>query len=281
MTRARNIADLLSTANGKIAGSNLDVSFENITDTGTEGLTLPKGTTAQRGSTQGQIRFNTETNLTEYYTGTAFAKIVTPPSVTSVDVTEIDSQAGGNQTIVITGSNFDATATVTFLGQSGTNITPTTVTRDSATQITTATARSSFLNAQEPYDIKVTNGSGLSDILTAQINVDTGVAWTTAAGSLGTFDSNSSVSVTVTATDVDGDTISYSLISGALPTGLSLNSSTGVISGTAPTVTSLTTSNFTLRATANTKTADRAFSMSIEFGNYYGDGSDGDLDTTP
>jgi hypothetical protein len=37
MTKARNIASLLSTANGRIAGANLDVSFENITDTGTEG----------------------------------------------------------------------------------------------------------------------------------------------------------------------------------------------------------------------------------------------------
>ena len=33
MTKARDIANLLSTANGKIAGSNLDVSFENISIT--------------------------------------------------------------------------------------------------------------------------------------------------------------------------------------------------------------------------------------------------------
>jgi hypothetical protein len=37
MTKARDLSKLLSTANGKIAGANLDVSFENITDTGTEG----------------------------------------------------------------------------------------------------------------------------------------------------------------------------------------------------------------------------------------------------
>ena len=52
MTKARDIADF---------------KFENIVDTGTEGLTLPKGTTAQRGSTEGQIRYNTETDLAEYY----------------------------------------------------------------------------------------------------------------------------------------------------------------------------------------------------------------------
>ena len=33
---------LLDTANGKIAGENLDVSFENITDTGTEGTKVAK-----------------------------------------------------------------------------------------------------------------------------------------------------------------------------------------------------------------------------------------------
>ena len=32
MTKARNIANLLSTANNKIAGSNLDVDFEDIRD---------------------------------------------------------------------------------------------------------------------------------------------------------------------------------------------------------------------------------------------------------
>jgi hypothetical protein len=37
MTKARDLSKLLSTANGKIAGANLDVSFENIADTGTEG----------------------------------------------------------------------------------------------------------------------------------------------------------------------------------------------------------------------------------------------------
>ena len=48
MTKARDISKLLSTANGKIAGENLDVSFENITDTGTEGTRVATGTSAQR-----------------------------------------------------------------------------------------------------------------------------------------------------------------------------------------------------------------------------------------
>jgi hypothetical protein len=60
MTKARDLSKLLSTANGKIAGANLDVSFENIADTGTEGTKVATGTTAQRGTTAGQLRFNTD-----------------------------------------------------------------------------------------------------------------------------------------------------------------------------------------------------------------------------
>lgn len=39
---------------------------------GTEGVTLPKGTTAERPGTpvEGMLRFNTDTNLVEYYNGT-------------------------------------------------------------------------------------------------------------------------------------------------------------------------------------------------------------------
>ena len=82
----------------------------NIVDTGTEGTKVASGTTAERGSTAGQLRFNSTTGLAEYYTGTAFKSIDSPPTVSSLDVTEVDSQAGCNQTIVITGSGFGSGA---------------------------------------------------------------------------------------------------------------------------------------------------------------------------
>ena len=257
------------------------VSRINIVDTGTEGTRVATGTTAQRGSTQGQFRFNTTTGLGEYYDGSIFKNIDSPPVITSIDDTEVDSQAGGNQTIVITGSNFSTGVTVIFLGSNGTNITPNTVTRDSVTQITTVTPKASFLNGQEPYGIKVTNTSGLSFTLANQINVDNAPTWSTSSGSLGSVADGASASFSVSATDSDGDTIAYSVQSGSLPTGLSINSSTGAITGTAGSVSSDTTSNFTLRATANSKTADRAFSITVTATNYFGDGSDGALDTTP
>ena len=234
----------------------------NIVDSGTEGTRVATGTTAQRGSTAGQLRFNTTTGLAEYYTGTAFKSIDAPPTVTSLDVTEVDSQAGGNQTIVITGSGFNSGAIVTFIGASGTDFNASTVTVDSDTQITAVAPKASFLNAQEPYGVKVTNISGLSGTLASQINVDSSPSWQTASGNIGSVEEGDTANFTVSATDADGDTVSYSettsVLSGA---GFSLNSSTGAITGTASAVNGDTTDTFTLRATANSKTADRQFTI--------------------
>ena len=279
MTKARDLSKLLSTANGKIAGANLDVSFENISDTGTAGTKVASGTTAQRGSTAGQIRFNTTTGLAEYYTGSEFKVIDTPPTVTVVSPLEVDSTVGGNITFTITGSNFQSGAVVKFIGNDATEITASTVTVTNSTTISAVIARSSFVGAKEPYDVKVINGSGLSGILDNQINVDVSPTWSTASGQIGgSIFEVDTVNISVTATDTDGDTIVYSVQSGTLPSGLSLNSSTGAITGTPSSVNSDTTSSFTLRATANSKTADRAFNIIIkndfkQTGDVFGDNS--------
>ena len=47
----------------------------NIIDLGTEGTRIASGTTAQRGSTAGQVRFNNQTNQLEYYNGSAWRQI--------------------------------------------------------------------------------------------------------------------------------------------------------------------------------------------------------------
>jgi len=261
MTKARSIANLLSTANGKIAGTNLDVSFENISDTGTEGTKVASGTTAQRGSTTGQWRYNSTTNFFEGRNNNGdFQSLEPSPTVTSVDVTEVDSQAGGNQTIVVSGTNFSSGGTIAFVGSSA-EFNATTTTFNNVTQVTAVAPKASFLNAQEPYKVKFTSATGLSETsVTGLINVDTSPTWTTNAGSLGSIVQTATGNhFTVSASDTDGDTIAYSLQSGSLA-GLSLNSSTGVISGDPTDVSNDTTNNFTLRATANTKTVDRAFS---------------------
>ena len=252
MTKARTIADL-------------GTGFVNISDSGTAGTKVASGTTAQRGSTAGQIRFNTTTGLAEYYTGTDFKVLDTPPTVTAVSPLLVDSNAGGNITFTITGTNFGSGATVKFIGNDATELTASTTTVNSSSSISAIIARSSFVNAKEPYDVRVINASTLSSTLDNQIYVDTTVAWSTASGSLGTLAYNASGNhYTVVATDADSDTITYSVLSGTLPTGLSLNSSTGVISGTASNSTnSAVTSTFTIRASTTDANADRQFSITI------------------
>ena len=69
----------------------------------------------------------------------------------------------------------------------GTNFNASTVTVDMSSQITAVAPKASFLNAQEPYGVKVTNISGLSATLASQINVDTSPSWSTASGTLGNY----------------------------------------------------------------------------------------------
>ena len=67
MTKARTIADL-------------GTGFVNISDTGTEGTKVASGTTAQRGSTTGQWRFNSTTGFFEGYDGSNFATLEPNPT---------------------------------------------------------------------------------------------------------------------------------------------------------------------------------------------------------
>jgi len=260
--KVRNKAlTLLDTANGKIAGSNLDVSFENITDTGTEGTRVATGTTGQRGTTAGQLRFNTTTGLAEYYTGNVFKSIDIAPLVSSVNNTNIngDSITAGFD-LVLSGTNFATGATVKFIGNDGTEYVSPTVTIDSATQITTRIP-TNIDATKEPFDVQVTSAGGLSSIKENAFNIDATPSWTTASGSIGGGFNGDTLNLQVTATDADGS-VSYAIQSGALPSGVSLNTSTGAITGTLPSVGAVTTYTFTIRATSDTgQTTDRQFSI--------------------
>ena len=93
--------------------------------------------------------------------------------------------------------------------------------------------------------------------------------WNTQAGSLGVYPSNLPFLITLSATPVlPGTSLTYSLISGSLPTGTSLSpiavTDLGIIAGTPATVYKETTNTFTIRATddkGNIK--DRTFSITI------------------
>ena len=258
------LTGILTVSTDVSIGASLNVSgiltASTIIGSGTGGIKLPVGNTGARVNTTGMLRFNSQLTLPEYYNGTEYVVIDSPPTISSVSPTEVASDAGGNETFTINGSRFTSGAIVKFVSNTGTEITASTVTVVSPTQLTAVIAKSSFVNAQEPYDVKVVSAAGLQATLSDQINVDNAPSWTTSAGSLGTIDETATGNhFTVAATDAEGDTVSYSLQSGSLG-GLSLNSSTGVISGDPTDVSADTTNSFTLRATAGGKTADRAFS---------------------
>ena len=88
--------------------------------------------------------------------------------------------------------------------------------------------------------------------------------WNTSAGSIGTFPASVALATQLSASAVlPAITITYTLLSGTLPPGISINNS-GLISGTPNLVTADTTSTFTIRATDNlSNIRDRTFSMII------------------
>jgi hypothetical protein len=121
-----------------------------------------------------------------------------------------------------------------------------------------------------PGSLRINTTTGYLELFYASawnqlISLDSTPSWTTTSGSLGTiYDlERTTKTFTVVATDTSPSaTLSYSVVSGSLPSGMTINSSTGVISGTANAVATDTTYNFTLRVT-NTigVTADRTFSI--------------------
>ena len=85
--------------------------------------------------------------------------------------------------------------------------------------------------------------------------------WTTPAGFLFTATAAISTSVSVVAT---GSNVSYYLLSGSLPAGLSFNTATGVISGTAINVFRDTSTNVCIRITDDSRVKkDRTFSIDV------------------
>jgi len=214
---------------------------------------------------KGQIIFNESKSRLEYYDGNGWILVDVPPVISGSDVTEVDSNAGGNQTFVISGSNFTSGGTISFVGTDNSEFNASSTTFNNSGQITAVAPRASFLNSKESYKVKFTAPSGLFGISSPIISVDTSPTWSTAAGNIASVLEGASVNVTPSATDSDGDTITYSETTNNLGgAGFSLNSTTGQITGTAADVSGDTTTSFTLRATANSKTADRSFNIITE-----------------
>jgi hypothetical protein len=246
------------------------VTISDQDNTSTGYFDLPAGTTAQRPASPnvGYIRFNTTLGFLEQYTTDGWQGITQPPIITTVSPTAYNGEQG--TTITINGSNFDPSVTVQFITSSGTALNANNVVRVNSSQITAQTPQD-FTVANGPLSIKVSSSSGLFSTITSAVSTGAAPNWVTASGSIGTVNYASSVNLSVSASDSDaGASILYSLISGSLPSGVNLNTSTGSITGTAPSPASDTTYTFSLRATDNAgnTSGDRSFSITVIGTNY-------------
>ncbi len=276
MSKARDLAGLfnLNPTSGTTAQRPATADVGDIYYNGTTGKTeiytttgwkemasgIPFGNTAGRPTpVTGQPYFNGETARLEMYTATGWQNIVQEtPGVSSIS--GVYSEQTDSGTITISGTNFVSGCYATAIGTNGVQIDASSTTFNSLVQvIATFTGLS---NANEPYDIKVTNPSNLFGMLPDALYVNASPVWQTASGSLGTF--NEQVSITLSAlsaTDSDS-TIAYALASGStLPSGVTLNSATGVISGTLPSILTNTAYNFTINASDGLNVIPRSFSI--------------------
>lgn len=265
-----------------------DFTGKNRRFTGTDAETITSGTTAQRVDGQGKLRFNTTTNLMEYYDGTDWKAIDAPPVITGFTVDDVGGSAvtsatvdnektadSGNFTIEIIGSLFDTTgASVTFVATAGNGetINTATITRNSANKLTVTVDASAFDVAQSPYTIRVTNGSGLSANLESCITADAEApTFTNAADTnfliydAGRSSGTIAAASLIQASPLIGTSSNYAVQSGSLPTGCTLNTTSGDITwSSVSAVGSDTTSTFTIRVTGAEATADRQFKITVK-----------------
>ena len=202
--------------------------------------------------------------------GSATIPTETQPVISSFTPTVIDADVGG--TITITGQNFASIPKVELQRANGAFQSATSVTFTSATTISFTTGTAGLTNGQN-VRILVTNPDGNAARSGTDLTVSDGPVFTTT--SLPNGESNTAYSQNIDVTGDSAVTISTTVVSGALPAGVTIGSTTNpsgstyraVISGTMPTITSQTVYSFTVRATdAQGQTTDQALSITSTAG---------------
>ena len=182
---------------------------------------------------------------------------ITPPTFSSIDYPGNDTalDPAGGQNLIINGGNFVTGVTCTIGGT-----TPSSITLNSASQMTVVVPAKSAGS----YALVISNPDGGSATSANAVSYNGVPAFTNAAGSLGNVEEGATVSLSAAATEPDGGAVNHVITSGSLPSGLSINASTGAITGTAPSVSADTTSNFTVTATDNeNQSTARAYSITV------------------
>lgn len=216
----------------------------------------------------GYIRYNTTINFLEYWSSVTsmWIPIDLSPQILSFSPT---TATGSGQVITINGYNFQSGFTVQFIDSSGVSVNSPLTSFISPIQGTATTPLGGLSVIYQPYTIRLTNPTGLFGELSG-LNTGSAPIFTNPAGSIGNiYTQGAATSVysllSCSATDPDSDPITYSISSGSLPSGLSINSS-GVITGTCtsiPTAGTDSTFSFTVSATTANATSTRNFSITV------------------
>jgi len=203
------------------------------------------------------------TYKTTFTTTSETTEVTAGPVILSTSPTSLPNV---DSSTTVTGLNFATDITASFTGSDNLVRPAKSLVRGSATSLV-VTRPDTLPVAYSPYTLTVINPSVAyqpTGSAANTISVTAGVVpvWQTSA-TLSNFIKTQSYSATVSATDADGgSSITYSVVSGSLPTGISFNTSTGIISGT-PTNNSGNPYSYTIRATdSGGNYADRTFTLS-------------------
>ena len=250
-----------------VSGNTINMGGATIqTDAGSGSFAFVPPATAASPNPTGVV-FGPTGNISTVSTtaGTITANLQTASSTTSsiLKITSISypgddtaADTAGGQTITINGSGFLSGAQV-LIGTSPVT-TVGSVTVVSSVLITFISPAVATGN----YVLYVVNADGATALSVTGIAYSGTPAWSTASGNIAQLYEVSTVSTTITAT---GDApIAYSLVSGSLPTNLSLTAGNGLISGTTAVTSASTTYSFTARATdAQQQDTNRAFTITV------------------
>ena len=241
-------------------------------------LQVPQGSTSQRPSSNlnsGYIRFNTTTDVLEYFSSNSntWNSISVPPTVTSVSPAFIDVS---DPSLVINGSNFGPSPTVKAIGNDGTEFQLTSISINGSQTIinTTLTGSNVIDNSNlEPFDIKVTNTSGLSFTFQDAFDINDTPIFTSFGGQSintiinisGGFDVTSTGLLDISAVDNDPEhTITFSSSNLQSAGGsLVINPTTGKISGITPSLSVNTNVTFSVSANDGFSTSTQTFTYKI------------------
>jgi hypothetical protein len=267
-TSANNVAPQIQPAFDKANAAFAAANSVNVYGANTavnSFFAIPQGTTAERpaSSQLGALRYNTTLGLVEVYTLNGWTT-VTGSVPTISNVTPASYGGGSGQAFTIFGTGFQSDASVRFVTANASEYIAATVSYGNTTTLQATTPRA-FTVADGPLDVKVIQANGTASVTKFDtIQTGTSPSWNTASGTLATIYEDATGShATIEAYDPD-TSVTYSIASGSLPSGLSLVSANGAIVGNAGATSTQTTSTFTAAATdAAGNQITRSFSIVV------------------